>query len=458
MAAAAAPKRPRVMVLPFPAQGHVIPLMELSRKLVEHGFEIDLVNTEFNHGRVLQALAEDGAIPGGIHMLSVPDGLGPADDHTDIGALVKGLPAAMSGHLEEMMRSRKTEWMIADVSMSWALELAATSGVRVALFSTYSAAVFALRMKLPKLIEDGVVDEGGNVRRHERVQLTPPVDAAEIPWVSLGSTPERRRTNIQNVLRTNRLMPLAEKIICNTSMEMEPDALALLPNALPLGPLVAPTSRPAGNFLPQDLTCLTWLDAQAPGSVVYVAFGSSGVLDATQFQELADGLALSGRPFLWVVRSNFTTGTTEGWFDAFRRRVEGKGLIVGWAPQQRVLSHRAVACFVSHCGWNSTMEGMLHGVPFLCWPYFADQFANQSYLCNVWGTGMKLRRDERGVVAKEEIESMVARLLGDEGVKARAATWKDKAWASVAEGGCSHEYLLKLVSLLGEVGSHPVTA
>ncbi|XP_044984882.1 UDP-glycosyltransferase 83A1-like [Hordeum vulgare subsp. vulgare] len=457
-AAAAPPQRPRVMVLPFPAQGHVIPLMALSRKLVEHGLEIDFVNTEFNHGRVLQALAEDGAIPGGIHMLSVPDGLGPADDHTDIGALVKGLPAAMSGRLEEMMRSRKTEWMIADVSMSWALELAATSGVRVALFSTYSAAVFALRMKLPKLIEDGVVDESGNVKRHERVQLTPPVDAAEIPWVSLGSTPERRRTNIQNVLRTNRLMPLAEKIICNTSMEMEPDALSLLPNALPLGPLVAPTSRPAGNFLPEDLTCLTWLDAQAPGSVVYVAFGSSGVLDTKQFQELADGLALSGRPFLWVVRPNFTTGTTEGWFDAFRRRVEGKGLIVGWAPQQLVLSHRAVACFVSHCGWNSTMEGMLHGVPFLCWPYFADQFANQSYLCNVWGTGMKLRRDERGVVAKEEIESMVARLLGDEGVKARAATWKDKAWASVAEGGCSHEYLLKLVSLLGEVGSHPVTA
>uniref|UniRef100_A0A453LTX3 UDP-glycosyltransferases domain-containing protein n=3 Tax=Aegilops tauschii subsp. strangulata TaxID=200361 RepID=A0A453LTX3_AEGTS len=140
----------------------------------------------------------------------------------------------------------------------------------------------------------------------------------------------------------------------------------------------------------------------------------------------------------------------KGWFDAFKRRVEGKGLVVGWAPQQRVLSHPAVACFVSHCGWNSTMEGMLHGVPFLCWPYFADQFSNQSYVCNVWGTGIKLCRDERGVVAKEEIESKVARLLGDEGVKARAATWKDKACASIAEGGSSHEHLLKLVNLLGE--------
>uniref|UniRef100_A0A8R7QIV5 Uncharacterized protein n=1 Tax=Triticum urartu TaxID=4572 RepID=A0A8R7QIV5_TRIUA len=120
--------------------------------------------------------------------------------------------------------------------------------------------MFALRLKLPRLIEDGVVDEIGNVKRNERVQLMPPVDAVEIPWVSLGSTPERRRTNIQNVLKTNRLMPLAEKIIRNTFMEMELDALALLPNALPLGPLVAPTSRPSKHFLPEDLTYLAWLD------------------------------------------------------------------------------------------------------------------------------------------------------------------------------------------------------
>uniref|UniRef100_A0ACD5WAI6 Uncharacterized protein n=1 Tax=Avena sativa TaxID=4498 RepID=A0ACD5WAI6_AVESA len=448
MAAAAA--QPRVMVLPLPAQGHVIPLMELSHKLLEHGFEIDFVNTEFNHGRVLGALAEKGAIPGGLHMLSIPDGLGPADDHADIGALIKGLPAAMSGRLEEMIRSRKTKWMVVDVSMSWALPLATAAGVRVALFCTYSAAAFGLRMNLPKLIEDGVLDENGNVMRHERVQLMPPVAAAEIPWVSLGSTPERRRTNILNVLKTNRLMPLADTIICNTSMEMEPDALALLPNALPLGPLVATTSRTAGHFLPQDVACLTWLDRHALGSVVYVAFGSSGVLDATQFQELANGLALSGRPFLWVVRPNFTTGVGEDWFDAFKRRVDGTGLVVGWAPQQRVLSHPSVACFVSHCGWNSTMEAMLHGVPFVCWPYFADQFCNQSYVCNVWGTGVKLCRDERGVVTKEEIESKIARLLGEDEIKARAATWKHKACASITKGGSSYQNLLNLVNLLRE--------
>lgn len=219
--AAAAATLARVMVLPFPAQGHVIPLMELSRKLAGHGVEVDFVNTEFNHDLVIGSMAEKGAIPQGIHMLSVPDGLGPGDDHADIGKFVKDLPAAMSGRLEEMIRSRKIKWVIVDVSMSWALELATTAGARVASFSTYSAAVFSLRMNLPRLIEDGVLDENGNVKGQGKIQMVPPIDPAEIPWISLASTsaPERRRTNIQNVLKTNLSMPLAEVVICNTSTE-----------------------------------------------------------------------------------------------------------------------------------------------------------------------------------------------------------------------------------------------
>jgi hypothetical protein len=149
------------MVLPFPAQGHVIPLMELSGKLTEHGIEVDFVNTEFNRDRILESMVEEGGIPDGIRMLSIPDGLGPGDDHADIGKFVRDLPSAMSGRLEEMIRSNKIKWVIVDGSMSWALEVASKAGARVALFSTYSAAVFALRVNLPKLIEDGVLDENG---------------------------------------------------------------------------------------------------------------------------------------------------------------------------------------------------------------------------------------------------------------------------------------------------------
>jgi hypothetical protein len=150
------------MVLPFPAQGHVMPLMELSHRLVDHGLQVDFVNTDFNHDRVLNAMAtETGAVPDGIHMVSFPDGMGPDGDRTDIAMLADGLPAAMLAPLEEMIRSKKIKWLIADVSMCWALELAVTAGVRVALFSTFSAAVFLLRLHIPKLIEDGIIDVCG---------------------------------------------------------------------------------------------------------------------------------------------------------------------------------------------------------------------------------------------------------------------------------------------------------
>ena len=103
---AAAPQ-PHVMVLPFPAQGHVIPLMELSHRLVDYGFQIDFINTEFNHDCILKSMQDKRVILEGIHMLSIPDGMDPADDHTDIGKLVGGLPAAMFSPLEEIIKSRR---------------------------------------------------------------------------------------------------------------------------------------------------------------------------------------------------------------------------------------------------------------------------------------------------------------------------------------------------------------
>ncbi|CAN6292581.1 unnamed protein product [Urochloa humidicola] len=454
---AASPPPSRVMVLPFPAQGHVMPLMELSHRLVEHGFEVVFVNTDFNHARILASMA--GATTpagGGIDMVSFPDGMGPDGDRTDIGKLLEGLPAAMLGGLEETIRSKEIRWVVADVSMSFVLELVPTVGVRVALFSTFSAAIFALRMHVPKMIEDGIIDETGIVKRNERIQLNPKmpaIDATELPWFTLGKSQESRGAMIQSIIKNNPTFRIAETIVCNTFREIESAALPLLSvPALAIGPLEAPksTTLASGHFWAEDEACVPWLDAQAPGSVVYVAFGSLTVFDAERLQELADGMVLTGRPFLWVVRPNFADGVGEDWLDAFRRRVAGEGLVVGWAPQQRVLSHPSVACFVSHCGWNSTMEGVRHGVPFLCWPYFADQFLNQSYICDLWGTGLRIRADERGIVTKEEIRGKVAQLLGDEEIKARALSLKSAACASVADGGSSHQDLLKLVKLLTE--------
>lgn len=120
--------------------------------------------------------------------------------------------------------------------------------------------------------------------------------------------------------------------------------------------------------------CLEWLDLQGPGSVVYVCFGSLGRFTTPQLVEIGLGLEVSGRPFVWVVREG-KSEEFENWMaeDGFEERNRGKGVLVrGWAPQVLILSHPTVGGFVTHCGWNSTLEGVCAGVPMVTWPLFAD--------------------------------------------------------------------------------------
>ncbi|KAC9242325.1 hypothetical protein E3N88_46144 [Mikania micrantha] len=119
-------------------------------------------------------------------------------------------------------------------------------------------------------------------------------------------------------------------------------------------------------------------------------------------KELALGLETSNKPFLWVVRPGMTKETKLDYPDGYIERVGCRGRIVSWAPQQKVLAHPSVACFMSHCGWNSTLEGVTNGLPFLCWPYFADQFHNETYICDIWKTGLKLNKNEEGIITRGE--------------------------------------------------------
>ena len=93
---------------------------------------------------------------------------------------------------------------------------------------------------------------------------------------------------------------------------------------------------------------------------------------------------------------------------------------------------------------------MRNGVPFVCWPYFTDQFQNESYICNVWRTGLAVAPGADGVVTKEELSRKVERVLDDDGIKERVRALRDAARRSIAEGGSSHHNLIKFVELLKE--------
>lgn len=289
----------------------------------------------------------------------------------------------------------------------------------------------------------------GTPARKEMVQLGPAMprmDSSDFVWARVGNLAVQKII-FEAMVQNNRAVKLADWLICNSSYELEPGAFSLAPEIVPIGPLLASNrfGNSAGHFWVEDSTCLKWLDMQAPESVIYVAFGSCSVFNQTQFEELARGLELTNKPFLWVVRPPNTAGGTEG---SVNRITATQGQIVGWAPQQRVLSHPSVACFISHCGWNSTVESVSNGVPILCWPYFADQFINQSYICDIWEVGIGFERDANGIITRGEITNKVNKLLGTMSYKKRALQLKEMMLSGTRGGGSSYKTFTNFIKWL----------
>ncbi|XP_010923595.1 UDP-glycosyltransferase 83A1 [Elaeis guineensis] len=451
---------PHAIIIPYPAQGHVIPLLALSHSLVAHGFKITFINSEFNHDRVVASLSKGGDGVEGIHMVSFPDGLAPGEDRNDLRKLTEGFVRVMPRCLEELIERMNTSGgdrvtcVIADGNMGWALEVAQKMGIRSAAFWPASTAVLALFLNIPNLIQDGIIDANGMPERSETFQLSPgmpPWNTSQFSWKCARDL-EGERIIFKFITSNNQAMELAKTIICNSFYDLESPSFTLFPNLLPVGPLLTSQQigKAVGHLWQVDTNCMSWLDEQPANSVIYVAFGSLAVFNQHQFQELALGLELSGHPFLWVVRRNLADGIDDAWLDGFRDRVKGQGKLVGWSPQQQVLAHPSIACFLSHCGWNSTLEGVKNGVPFLCWPYFADQFLNQTYICDVWKTGLSIDPDDRGFVPREQIKEKVDQIFLNEEMKARALMWKDIANRCIKEGGSSHKNFKSFVDSMKE--------
>ncbi|CAI0553348.1 unnamed protein product [Linum tenue] len=187
---------------------------------------------------------------------------------------------------------------------------------------------------------------------------------------------------------------------------------------------------------------MTWLDSQPTSSIVYVSFGTIAEVSRRQKEEVGKALVSSGRPFLWTLRKEAEKAEEEegggGW-----------GRLVEWCSQVDVLSHGAVGCFLTHCGWNSTLESMCLGVPTVGFPQFSDQETNAKLVEDVWRTG----NDGGGggaVVEEGEIRRCLDLVMGDgevgEEVRRNARKWKELARSAVGEeGGTSYVNLKAFV-------------
>ncbi|KAK9143947.1 hypothetical protein Syun_013347 [Stephania yunnanensis] len=278
--------------------------------------------------------------------------------------------------------------------------------------------------------------------------------------------PMQDRTNdsYKWLLHVARGYMLAKGVLVNTFYELESQVIeALIEENLGTPPLypIGPITQTDDSHLHNN-DCLSWLDKQPEESVLYISFGSGGTLSCEQIFELAYGLEQSGQRFLWVLRSPNNEVANASFFgenvdkvdykdplsflpNGFLERTNGLGLVVrSWAPQIEVLSHGSTGGFMSHCGWNSTLESVCKGVPFIAWPLYAEQRMNGRLLGDVWGVALRVKIGENGMVGRDEIGRIVRSLMeGVEGkrVRDRVRELKSKAALALREDGSSSKAL-----------------
>lgn len=229
------------------------------------------------------------------------------------------------------------------------------------------------------------------------------------------------------------------------------------------------SQRGNGSCNKDESGLMNWLNSHPPGSVVYACLGSLNRVNPAQMKELGRGLESSKSPFIWVIRGANHGEEVERWLsdDGFEDRVRRRGLLVrGWAPQVLILSHQSVGGFLTHCGWNSTLEGVVAGVPMVTWPLFAEQFYNEKVILDVLRVGAGVgaeevvhlgEEDKYGVTVKaDDIRNAIDKVMsvdeeGDDRRK-RAQGLAKKAREAMEEGGTSYVNIRTLIEDVKEQG------
>ncbi|GFZ09738.1 UDP-glucosyl transferase 85A5 [Actinidia rufa] len=199
------------------------------------------------------------------------------------------------------------------------------------------------------------------------------------------------------------------------------------------------------NLWKEESECLQWLNSKELDSVVYVNFGSITIMTQQQLEEFGWGLANSHHNFLWIIRPDMVIDESVILPPELVAETKERGLIASWCPQEEVLNHPSVGGFLTHAGWNSTIESLSSGVPMLCLPFLADQQTNCRYICTEWEVGMEIDND----VKRDEVEKLVRELMdGEKGKKLqnKAREWRKLAAEAASPGGSSALNLNNLIN------------
>ncbi|PUZ54899.1 hypothetical protein GQ55_5G168800 [Panicum hallii var. hallii] len=476
-----------VILYPAAGVGHVVPMAELARVFLSHGYDVTMVivpppfkSSALGASQIEQIAAANPSIS--FHVLPpipAPDFAGsPKHPFLLMLQMLRQYNDKLEGFLRSIPRQRLHSLVI-DMFCVDAIDVAAKLGVPAYTFVPSGASSLAVVTQLPTLLagrQTGLEELGDTPLEFLGV---PPVPASHLIAQLLAHPEEEQCKTMVSIFERGMN---SKGVLVNTFESLESRAVRalrdplcvpgkVLPPVYCVGPLVSGGGRNGEKTERHE--CLAWLDAQPERSVVFLCFGSMGTFSVEQLKEIAAGLEKSGQRFLWVVRVPANINDPKRLLDkpcepdldallpeGFLERTKDRGLVIkSWAPQVDVLNHPATGAFVTHCGWNSTMEGIMAGVTMLCWPLYAEQKMNKIFMTEDMGVGVEIEGYRTGFIKAEEVEAKVRLVMeSEEGreLQARVVARRKEAEAALEVGGSSHaafvQFLLDVENLGEELG------
>ncbi|CAN6679198.1 unnamed protein product [Malus baccata var. baccata] len=405
--------RIHILVVPLPVQGHVNPMLQFSKRLAAKGLRVTLVTISSNTEAIETQLCKVKIEP--IHATSEEE----EEAGNNVENKVLWFQTILSRRLPQLILKQENDGypiicLVYDSAMPWVLDTAKGLGIFGASFFTHSCAVGAVYYN----VHEGLL----------RVPLKEPtISVPGLPLLepqdlpSFIYDPGSYPSFLNLVVSRFSNISGADWIFFNTFHGLEKEVVNWMRTRWPIM-TIGPTlpSMYLDKRLEDDKdygfsifnsnteACKKWLESKETGTVVYVSFGSMANLGEKQMEEIALGLKRSNANFLWVVRESETQKLPSN----FEEQTSEKGLVVNWCPQLEVLGHRALGCFMTHCGWNSTLEALSSGVPMVAMPQWTDQTTNAKFVEDEWKVGVRVKVDQMGIVTKEEIERCIAEFHG----------------------------------------------
>ncbi|KAH6819886.1 hypothetical protein C2S53_020720 [Perilla frutescens var. hirtella] len=435
-----------VLVVPFPAQGHINPVLAFAKRLASEGIKVTfIITTNMSKSAKISdcgSITIDYISDGSEEQVKEPE---------TIEAYHKRIKAVFSANLADFIQSSlgsPAKLVIYDSLMPWVLDVAQERGLLGAPFFTLSGAVNSISYHLK---------QGSLKFPYEDSAVSLPA----LPTLQINDLPHLSHPFMRSSLTALKLyvgqflnLERADWIFINTFDMLEKEVVEWMASRWPIK-TVGPTfllqqkddkfsNHTINLFEAKHDSYKEWLDSREIGSVVYVSFGSIASPGKEEMEEMALGLIKSNCYFLWVVRSSEMDMLPENFNPE-------KGLIVEWCNQVEVLAHRALACFMSHCGWNSILEAVSYGVPLITMPQWTDQTTNAKFVEDVWGVGVGIRVGQNGIIGREEIAMCIEQVVGGERsieLKRNACNFKKLANEAVEYGGTSANNIQDFVSKL----------